>query len=76
MNDCRKFLCDYVKEEGIKQHCIATMTGLSDNTVSRKLLGKRKISADEFFMICRAIKVPQERIKGFIETFYEDEEVN
>lgn len=45
----------YVKEMGIKQNVIASKTGLYEQTVSMILNCKRRMSADEFVRICKAI---------------------
>lgn len=50
-------LNDYVTENGIKQGFIAQKTGLSADTVSKILNGKRRIMADEFLDICAALSI-------------------
>lgn len=45
----------YIREMGIKQNVIAAKTGLSENAVSAILNNRRKMSADEFANICKAI---------------------
>lgn len=48
-------VAEYVKEMGIKQAVIACKTGLSEQAISTIMNGKRKMTADEFVRICRAI---------------------
>ena len=58
-------VAQYVKEAGIKQSFISEKTGLSENVISLIFNGKRKMSADEFAKICKAIsKAPND----FMET--------
>lgn len=47
----------FVEENGIKQAYIAKITGLSRDTVSKILNGNRRILADEFLLICTALKI-------------------
>lgn len=49
-------VAQYIKAMGIKQSMIAKKTGLTDNMVSDILNGKRKMSADEFVRICKALE--------------------
>lgn len=62
METIRKFLAGYISQRGIKQSFIAKSTGISRNAVSKILNGERRIQADEFFSICRAVDMPQENI--------------
>lgn len=48
-------VAQYLKEQGIKQSWLAQKTGLTDNMISGILNGKRKMTADEFVRICKAI---------------------
>ncbi|MDY3791622.1 MAG: helix-turn-helix domain-containing protein [Oscillospiraceae bacterium] len=66
MDTIRKFLVDYIDKKGIKQAFIAKSTGMSTNAVSQVLTGKRKIQADEFLKICRAVDMSQETINELI----------
>lgn len=59
MDIIREFLADYLTERGIKQSFIAEKTGIAPDTVSKILNGHRKILADEFLSICRALDIPQ-----------------
>ena len=47
----------YVSENGIKQVYIAQKTGLTPDTVSKMLSGRRRILADEFLLICNALNI-------------------
>lgn len=51
----QSIVAQYIKTMGFKQSVIASKTGLSENAVSAILNGKRKMSADEFAKICKAI---------------------
>ena len=66
MDTIRNFLVDYIDKKGIKQAFIARATGMSTNAVSQILAGKRKIQADEFLKICRAVDMSQESINELI----------
>lgn len=48
-------VADYIREMGIKQSVIASKTGLSEQTVSTIMKGKRKMTIDDFVKICKAI---------------------
>ena len=48
-------VAQYIEEQGIKQSWLAQKTGLTDNMISGILNGKRKMTADEFVRICKAI---------------------
>lgn len=48
-------VAQYLEEHGIKQSWLAQETGLTDNMISGILNGKRKMTADEFVRICKAI---------------------
>ncbi len=48
-------IAQYLEEQGIKQSWLAQKTGLTDNMISGILNGKRKMTADEFVRICKAI---------------------
>lgn len=50
-------LNEYVIANGIKQIYIVQKTGLSANTISKILTGKRRILADEFLTICVALDI-------------------
>lgn len=48
-------LAQYIREYGIKQTVIASKTGMLNSKISDILNGKRKLSADDFAKICKAI---------------------
>jgi Predicted transcription regulator containing HTH domain len=53
-----KVIGKHMNDNGIKQSFVAQETGLTQDRVSSVLNGKRKLSADEFVLICRkAFKV-------------------
>jgi len=57
----QKRIADYVNNSGIRQSFIVNKTGLSRNTVSAILNCKRKMSADECEMFCKALnKLPSD----------------
>ena len=45
-------LREYILENGIKQNHVASLSGISAGTFNNKLLGRGRISADEFEKIC------------------------
>ena len=48
-------LNEYLTKNGIKQCYVAQKTGLSNDTVSKIMLGARRILATEFLDICDAL---------------------
>lgn len=53
----------YIKRMGITQASICEKTGIRADTMCKLLKGQRKMSADEFELICRAIeKTPNDFI--------------
>lgn len=52
-----KAISDYLKESGIKQTHLSEKTGLSVNSVCTALNGKRKLSIDEYALICQALSL-------------------
>ena len=48
-------ICKAVEKSGMKQKAIAERMGISEQVLSAILTGKRKIYADEFFDLCKAI---------------------
>ena len=51
----------YIEESGVKFGVIAERIGIPMNTFSAMMNGKRKITAEEYFAICRALGVPLEQ---------------
>ena len=45
-------LREYILQNGIKQNHVASLSGISAGTFNNKLLGRGRISADEFEKIC------------------------
>lgn len=57
----------YLSENGIKQTFVSEKVGIPDPAFSDVLSGKRKITAIEYYRLCKTLKVP-------MEFFLEDEE--
>lgn len=53
-----KKIREYIESNGLKHGVIAKKSNLSLQSFSAMLNGKRKITADEYFMICQALGVP------------------
>lgn len=49
---------DYLTEHGIKQTYLAQKCGWTRQKTSAIVLGKKKMTADEMAIICKAINVP------------------
>lgn len=62
MERIRSFLAEYAADKGIKQTYIAQKTGIPVDTISKIFNGKRRILADEFIQICKALEIPQNKI--------------
>lgn len=52
-----KLLAEIVEQRGIKQIYIAEKTGMSQDVISKILRCERKISAEEFLLICEALDI-------------------
>jgi plasmid maintenance system antidote protein VapI len=50
----------HLSERGIKQTYIAKAIGIENNVFSMMLNNKRKITAEEYFRICKAIGINAE----------------
>lgn len=48
----------YLDENGIKYSFLSEKTGMPMNILSPLLNGKRKMSVEEYFMICEALELP------------------
>lgn len=48
----------YLENNYISKKLIADKTGMTQNAVSLSLNGKRKLTADEYVSICKALNVP------------------
>lgn len=46
-----------IDDRGIKYSFIAKKTGININSLSRSLIGKRRLQADELLSICQAIGI-------------------
>lgn len=51
-------ISEYIKSNGIKQKFIAEQLMLSDKAVSDIMSGKRKILAEEYYVLCKTLGVP------------------
>lgn len=57
----QKRIADYISANGIKQSFIVEKTGLNKNVISGILTSSRKMSADEYVQICKALnKTPND----------------
>ncbi len=59
MKNIIQFLNDYLSEHGIKQSFVSEKAGISADLLSKTLKGERRLLADEFIRICKAIKIPE-----------------
>ena len=50
-------LNDFVKEKGIKQIFISEKTGIPADTISKILRNGRKMTAEEFLVICSSLEI-------------------
>lgn len=53
----------YMDEKGIKYSFVAEKINMPMNVLSPILNGKRKIEAEEYFKICRALDVPLDKFE-------------
>lgn len=49
---------EYIKSKGIKQIFIAEKLGISNHAVSDIMSGKRRISAEEYYLLCKVLEIP------------------
>ena len=47
----------YLTENGIKQSFLSEKTDIPDAILSKMLAGQRKITVEEYYSICQALKV-------------------
>lgn len=52
---------EYISESGMKLGAVAEKAEIPMNTFSAMMNGKRKITAEEYFRICRILGVPLEK---------------
>lgn len=52
---------DYILGEGLKLGAVAERVGVPMNTFSTMMNGSRKITAEEYFAICKALNVPLDK---------------
>ncbi len=53
--DIQKRIAQFINDNGVKQSFLSEKTGLSRNIISGIMTSQRKMSADEYFMICQAL---------------------
>lgn len=56
-----KRIKSYISETGLKFNSVSEKIGVPMNTFSAMMNGKRKITAEEYFSICKALGVPVEK---------------
>ena len=54
-----------IEKRGLKQKAVAEKIGVSEQTFSAMLSGKRKISVDEFFSICTVLGETPSNLYGY-----------
>ena len=47
----------YISEAGIKQSVLAQKSSITENALTLSLNGKRRLAADEYVRLCRALGV-------------------
>ena len=52
---------EYIEKSGLKFGAVADKVEIPMNTFSAMMNGKRKITAEEYFAICKALNVPLEQ---------------
>lgn len=55
---------EYINRNGMKYGAVAERAEIAQNTFSAMINGKRKITAEEYFMICKALNVPLDTFCG------------
>ena len=55
---CGLRIKEYLDSKGIRYSFVSEKTGIPMNILSPTLNGKRKMSAEEFILICKALNVP------------------
>lgn len=54
-------ILEYLKEKGISQTFLARQTGIPMGKLNPALHGKRRLTAEEYEVICNALEVPPQR---------------
>lgn len=57
-----------VEKSGLKQKAIAERIGVSEQTLSAMLSGRRKIDVDEFFKLCLVLGLAPNELYGYPQT--------
>lgn len=47
----------YIEANGLKQKYVAELSGITENSISRILCGKRRMRAEELLNMCRAFDI-------------------
>lgn len=55
---------EYIADSGLKFGAVADRAGIPQQIFSAMINGKRKITAEEYFEICKALNVPLEKFCG------------
>ena len=56
-HDVTKAVSDYIRGKGIQVTVLSEGTGISYKILQPSIMGKRKLRADEFLMICDFLEV-------------------
>lgn len=70
MRDARDGIARYIRDRGFKQAAIAAKVGLTDQQLCDILKKRRKLDANEMFMLCEAMNISPDQL------FKPTEEVN
>jgi transcriptional regulator with XRE-family HTH domain len=54
-------IAKYLADNGITQTHLSKKTGIGQVTLNQTLNGKRKLPAEEYVLICRALNVPLDK---------------
>jgi lambda repressor-like predicted transcriptional regulator len=60
-HDVTKAVSDYVRSKGILITVLSEGTGISYNVLQPSIMGKRKLRADEFLLICDFLEVTPDK---------------
>jgi transcriptional regulator with XRE-family HTH domain len=54
---------EFIKQSGLTKACVAKRSHLSGARLKDILSGKRQLTADEYYAICRALNQPLDRFQ-------------
>lgn len=60
MNDVEKRIATYIKENGLKQNAVAEGIGISCGMMWRICNGKKAITLQDYYRLCKFLRVPLE----------------